>query len=71
MLLPKTKLQELISYKWSESQKYTFTERRNDFICGIKEVLVKGKVHETVDILYVMTSKASSEMEIKEAIGKE
>jgi hypothetical protein len=54
-----------------ESQKYTITERRNDFICGIKEVVVKGKVHETVDILYVMTSKASSEMEIKEAIGKE
>jgi hypothetical protein len=38
---------------------------------GIQDVVVKGKVHETVDILYVMTRKASSEMEIKKTYQKE
>jgi len=40
-------------------------------LCGIQDVLAKGKIHETVDILYVMTRKASSEMEIIKTSGKE
>ena len=40
-------------------------------LCGIQDVLAKGKVHETVDILYVMTRKALNEMEIKKTSGKE
>jgi hypothetical protein len=38
---------------------------------GIHNVLAKDKVGETVDILYATTSKASSEMEIKETTRKE
>jgi len=38
---------------------------------GIKDVIAKGKVDETVDMLYVMTRKASSKMEIKKTTGKE
>jgi len=71
MLLPKRKLQKLIWYKLNDRQKYAFTERRNDFMWGIKDVIAKGKVDETVDMLYVMTRKASSKMEIKKTTGKE
>jgi hypothetical protein len=39
-------------------------------LCGIQDVLAKGKVHETFDIFYVMTRKASCEMEIKKTSGK-
>jgi hypothetical protein len=39
--------------------------------CGIHNVLAKDKVDETVDILYVTTRKASIEIEIKKATGKE
>jgi len=34
-------------------------------LCGITNVLAIDKVDETVDILYVLTRKASSKMEIK------
>jgi hypothetical protein len=38
---------------------------------GIHNVLAKDKVNETVDILYVTTRKASSQLEIKKTTGKE
>ena len=40
-------------------------------LCGIKNVLAKDKEDETVDLLYVTTRKASSEMKIKKTTGKE
>jgi len=39
-------------------------------LCGIQNVLTKDKVDEAVDILYVTTSKVSSEIEIKKATRK-
>ena len=60
MLLLKTKLQRLIRYKWNNSQKYAFTERWNDFTCGIQDAIAKGKVDETVDMLSVTTIRALS-----------
>jgi len=38
-------------------------------LCGIQDVLAKGKVHK--QLIYVMTRKASNEMEIKKTSGKE
>jgi hypothetical protein len=38
---------------------------RDGMTCGIHNVLAKDKVNETVDILYVTTRKALSQMEIK------
>jgi hypothetical protein len=39
-------------------------------LCGIHNVLAKDKVDEKVDILYVTTRKASSQMEIKRQRGR-
>ena len=39
-------------------------------MCGIQEVIAKGKVDETVDMLCVTTRKALSEMELKKRMGK-
>jgi len=38
----------------------------NEFLCGIQEVIAKGKVDEGVD----RTRRELSEMEIKKATGK-
>jgi len=38
-------------------------------MCGIQDVIAKGKVDETVDMLCVTTTSALSEMEIKKTMG--
>jgi hypothetical protein len=48
MLLPKIKLQKLVWYKWNYSRKYDFTKGMNDIMYGIQDVIVEGKVDETV-----------------------
>jgi hypothetical protein len=40
-------------------------------LCGIQNDLTKDKIDGAVDILYVRTSKGSSEIENKKATGKE
>jgi len=37
---------------------------------GIKNILAEDKVDETVDLIYVTTRKALSEIEIKKKTGK-
>jgi hypothetical protein len=49
MLLPKIRLQKLVCYKWNDSRKYAFNKRQNDIMCGIQDVIAKGKVDETVE----------------------
>jgi hypothetical protein len=53
-----TQLQKLIRYKWNN---YAFNERLHDtagriYMCGIQDVITKGKVDETVCMLYGILS---------------